>query len=210
MNENDQYTLSKESIKEEIFSSNTHNMQLLSDEVHGMPMGHEYEIPQRYNLDMLVFMPVNLETVFLYWEVTSTLLEEYHITLERLRTKVYVLDDDQETALNEFQVSTELGKYYLHFKAAMKRVQARMGFYNEYGEFVVILHSNLFRMPNESIELSEDEVWMSIDESTRVILRASIHNEPDNFSSRGLLKEKILEISKLSGQSSRDLIKRGI
>lgn len=210
MNDNNQQTLSKESIKEEVFSSNTHNMQLLSDEVHGMPMGHEYEIPQRYNLDMLVFMPVNLETVFLYWEVTSTLLEEYHITLERLRTKVYVLDDDQETALNEFQVSTELGKYYLHFKAAMKRVQARMGFYNENGEFVVILDSNLFRMPNESIEFSEDEVWMSIDENTRVILRASMHNESEDFSSRGLLKEKILEISKLSGQSSSTLIKRGL
>lgn len=209
MNENDRRALSQESLTEEMFSSNTHNVELLSGEVQGMLMGHEYEIPHRYDLDMLVLMPVNLETVFLYWEVTPLLLESYHITLDRLKTKVYRFDDEREEEMNEFQVCTELGKYYLHFKAAMKQVQARMGFYNEHGEFVVIMHSNVFRMPNDSIEFSDDEVWMSIDKSTREIIRASLHKESGTFSSRGLFEEKIIELSKLRGDNSADLVQRG-
>lgn len=210
MNENDRRTLSQESLKEEVFSSNIHNVELLSDEVHGMPTGHEYEIPHRYFMDMLVLMPVNLDTVFLYWEVTPALLDGYHIDLDRLRTKVYRFAENREEEMNEFQVCTELGKYYLHFKAAMRQVQARMGFYNEKGEFVVILHSNVFVMPNDHIEFSDDEVWMSIDKSTREIIRASLQKESGSFSSRGLFEEKILELSKLSVRSSAELIQRGL
>lgn len=210
MNDSDRRTLSQESIKEEVFSSNTHNVQLLSDEVRGMPTGHDYEIPHRYYMDMLVFLPVNLETAFLYWEVTQKLLERYQIGLDRLRTKVYLFRESSEEELNEIQVSTELGTYYLHFQAAMMQVQARLGFYNENGEFVVILHSNVFRMPNDRIEFSNDEVWMSVDKSTREIIRASMHKEPGTFSSRGLFEEKIVELSRICNISSFHFTKRGL
>lgn len=209
MNANDCRYLSQESLKEEIFSSNTHSVGLLSDEIKQMPSGMEYEIPHRYHMDMLVFLPINLDTSFVYWEVTPSLLSKYHATLDRLKAKVYSLDETQEEELVEFQVSTELGKYYLHFKAAMKRVQARMGFYNDAGEFIIILHSNVFRMANDRIEFSEDEVWMSINESTREIIRASLHNEPGVHSSKGLSEERLIERSKTYGISSSYLTQRG-
>jgi len=210
MNENDRRYLSDESLKEEAFSSNTHSAQILTDEVQGVPTGLEYEIPHRYYMDMMMFLPVNIETSFVYWEVTPGLLEEHHINLDRLKTKVYAMDDGgYEEEMVEFQVSTELGKFYLHFKAAMRQVQARMGFYNERGEFVAILFSNIFRMPNDRIEFSDDELWMSIDENTREIIRASMQKETGGPSSRGLFEEKIIELAKLRGFSSSDLIKRG-
>jgi hypothetical protein len=202
MNNQDRRYLSDESLKEEAFSSNTHSVQLLTDEVQGVPTGLEYEIPHRYHIDMMVFLPVNLETSFVYWEVTPGLLESHHVGLDRLRTKIFALDDEREEELVEFQVSTELGKFYLHFKAPM-------GFYNENGVFVVLLASNIFRMPNDRIEFSEDELWMDMDENTREIIRSSLQKESGGPSSRGIFEEKIIELTKLRGFSSSDLIKRG-
>lgn len=205
---NDQQYLSNESLKSENFSSNTHNTELLAQEGAGAPGGLEYEIPHRYNMDMLVFLPVNLETSFVYWEVTPALLEQYHVGIDRLRSKVIAVEGEREAELSEFQVSTEMGKFYLHFKAPMQYVLVRMGYYDETGRFVVILTSNLFRLPNDRIEFTENEVWMSIDENTREIIRASMEKEGGGLSSRTLIEEKITELSRLRGFSSGDLPKR--
>jgi hypothetical protein len=91
----------------------------------------------------------------------------------------------------------------------MKQVLARMGFYDESGQFVVLLTSNIFRMPGDAIEFSEDEVWMSIDENTREIIKASLDKTGSTLSSRAVFEEKITELSKLRGFSSGDLTKRG-
>lgn len=209
MNENDQKYLLQESLKEEIFSSNIHSTKLLTDEVHHMPSGLEYEIPPRYFMDMLVFLPVNLETSFVYWEVTRKLLSEYNTTADNLKIKVFSRDGKEERELVEFSVNTELGKYYLHVKAPMTQMQARMGFTNENGEFIVILASNRFGTPNDRIEFCEDELWMSVDENTREILQASLQKNVGNISSLELLKEKNMHLTTLRGFSSGDLIKRG-
>ena len=209
MRDNDQKYLSNESLGSESFSSNTHNTELLAKEGLGVPGGLEYEIPHRYNMDMLVFLPVNLETSFVYWEVTRALLEQYHVGIDRLRSKIIAVDGERETELSEFQVSTELGKFYLHFKAPMQHVLVRMGFYDDSGRFVVILISNLFRLPNDQIEFTENEVWMSIDENTREIIKASMGKEGSGtLSSRTLIEEKITELARLRGYSSGDLPKR--
>jgi hypothetical protein len=41
-----------------------------------MSSGLEYDIPAQYFIDRLVFLPVNLEATFVYWEVTRKLLSE--------------------------------------------------------------------------------------------------------------------------------------
>lgn len=205
----DQQYLSEESLKNESFSSNTHNTELMAGEVRGVPGGLEYEIPDRYGIDTLVFLPVNLETSFVYWEITPKLLEQYHIGIDRLKTKVVAVTESGEEELSEVPTTTELGKFYLHFKASMCQVLAKMGFYDESGRFVVILTSNAFRMPGDTIEFSEDEVWMSIDENTREIIKASLDKSGSTLSSRAVFEEKITELSKLRGFSSGDLTKRG-
>ena len=209
MRDKDQQFLSEESLKGESFSSSTHSAELMAEEGRGVPGGMVYEIPDRYGLDTLVFLPVNLETSFVYWEVTLRLLESHHIGIERLKTKIYVLREGGEEVLSEFPTTTELGKFYLHFKAPMQQVLARMGYYDESGHFVVLLTSNTFRMPGDTIEFSEDEVWMSIDENTREIIKASLDKEGSALSSRAIFEEKITELSKLRGFSSSDLTKRG-
>ncbi len=209
MDDKDQEYLSEESLKGESFSSNTHNTELMAEEGRGIPAIMEYEIPDRYGIDTLVFLPVNLETSFVYWEVTQNLLEANRIGIERLKTKVYAMYDGREEEVSEFPTTTELGKFYLHFKAPMHHIQARMGFYDDSGRFIVLLTSNTFRMPGDSIEFSDDEVWMSIDENTREIIKASLDKEGSVLSSRAIFEEKITELSKLRGLSSGDLAKRG-
>ena len=208
MQEKDQQYLSAESLKNESFSSNTHNTELLAEE-RRVPAGIEFEVPDRYDIDTLVFLPVNLETSFVYWEITQKLLQAYHIGIDRLRTKVVAVDESGEEELSEFQTSTELGKFYLHFKAPMRRVLARMGFYDENGRFVVLLTSNTFLMPGDTIEFSDDEVWMSIDENTREIIKASLDKSSSTLSSKSIFEEKVTELTKLRGFSSGDLTKRG-
>lgn len=209
MNDNDRRHLLEESLNEAGGSSSIHSTQLLTDEIRVLPAGVEYEIPDRYHINMLVCLPVNPETSFVYWEVTSQLLAHYHTATDHLKIKVFSLHETKEVKLDEFSVSTELGRYYLHIKAAMQQIQARMGFYDEKGEFMVILVSNIFCIPNDHIEFSEDEVWMSVDENTREIIRASLHKEPGNLSSMGLYEEKSIGLSTLCPLSSGDLIKRG-
>ncbi|MDD4854537.1 MAG: DUF4912 domain-containing protein [Sulfuricurvum sp.] len=209
MNENDRRHLLEESLSEAGGSSGIHSTQLLTDEIRVLPAGVEYEIPNRYHINMLVCLPVNLETSFVYWEVTSEFLAHYHTATGQLKTKVFSLHETKEFELEEFSVSTELGRYYLHIKAAMQQIQARMGFYDENGDFMVILVSNIFCTSNAHIEFSENEVWMNVDENTREIIRASVHKESENLSSMGLYEEKNMEFFTLCSLSSGDLIKRG-
>lgn len=204
-----QQLLSEESLKNESFSSNTHNAVLMAEEGRGIPAPMVFEVPDRYGIDTLVFLPVNLETSFVYWEITQQLLELHHIGIDRLRAKVIATDNGRDEELSEFPTTTELGKFYLHFKAPMLRVQARLGYYDESGRFVVLMTSNTFRMPGDRIEFSEDEVWMSIDENTREIIKASMDKGGSALSSRAVFNEKITELSKLRGFSSGDLTKRG-
>ncbi|MFA6188389.1 MAG: DUF4912 domain-containing protein [Sulfuricurvum sp.] len=205
MNDHDRYTLLQESSKEESISSILpHSTQLLSDEIRVFPSVIEYEIPYRYTIDTLVLMPVNLETTFVYWEITQELFSKYHTTSNHLKTKIFALNEERELA--EFPVSTELGTYYLHIEAAIKQVQARMGFYDSDNKFVVILTSNIFSMPNDRIEFSDDEIWMNIDEHTREIILGSLkYNSTDHYSSQPF----ILEHSRVPILSSNDLIRKG-
>lgn len=186
MNEHDQYILLHESSKEEGFSSVAHSTQLLGDEIRPFLPQTEYIIPDRYMADALVLMPVNLETVFVYWEITPELFSQYPAMRHDLKTKIVALEEERELA--EFSVERDLGNYYAQVDAAMKHLQARMGFYDSSNAFVVVMASNIFSMPNDRIELSDDEIWMNMDEHTREILLRSLEKKAPSMSSGELIK----------------------
>lgn len=188
MNDQDRYVLIQESSAEEGFSSSTHITQVLSDEIRPFPVTAEYFIPDRYFEDTLTLMPVNLDTVFVYWEITPELYSKYPYESNHLKTKIIALEEEKEIA--EFSVHSDLGDYYVHVDTPMKHLQARMGFYDNGNVFVVILTSNVFTMPNDSIELSNTEIWMNIDENTRAILLSSMEQTIPSLSSHDLLRRE--------------------
>ena len=207
MNNQYRHTLLEESTKEEGLSSSPHTTQVLCDEIRPFPPQTEFIIPDRYMADTLVLMPVNLETVFVYWEITPNLFSKYPAMNHHLKTKIVSIEEEKELA--EFSVNGDLGNYYLHIDAAMRHIQARMGFYDSDHMFVVVMSSNVFSMPNDRIEFSDNELWMNIDEHTREILLSSLyHDNQYPYSSSSIIQEKIHEYFRVSLLSSTDLIQR--
>lgn len=107
-----------------------------------------HEIPQGYNIDTIVLMPVNRDTSFIYWEVTDRLLNGSREKLKsgsaELMIKVF-----EEGCLKEvcsFGVSDRIGNSYIHYQPSLKPFVAEIGVSNGNG-YVGLLKSRTLSSP---------------------------------------------------------------
>lgn len=196
----------EESLGDSVPSSMEHTPQIFAEEIRQIS-GEEYSIPCCYGRESLVFLPVNRDTSFAYWEITEALAEAKGALGRTLLGKVYDLSAG-EAELCTFSVSDYVGNMYVHFRVDMHPVQVRIGYMDEQGSFVLLLSSNVFVTPGTEVVFSDEEVWMSVDGETREIIRASLGVEGHGeYSSRTLMEERMLEMARKRIYSSHILPK---
>ena len=100
------------------------------------------QIPNGYNIDTIVIMPVNTDTSFIYWEVTDRLLNGNQKKLKsgsaQLMVKVFEADCLKEVC--SFEVRERIGKNYINYQSSFKPLIAEIGVSNGSG-FVGLLKS---------------------------------------------------------------------
>ncbi len=110
-----------------------------------------YEIPEGYNIDTIVLMPVNMDTSFVYWEVTGNLLSGNKKKLEsgsaKLMVKVY--EDEGLNEICSFEVMDRIGKSYVNYQPSFKPLVAEIGVVNGKG-FACLLKSRTVSSPSGS------------------------------------------------------------
>ncbi|MDQ1339571.1 MAG: hypothetical protein QG567_723, partial [Campylobacterota bacterium] len=167
MKEKDKELLADLSLKGDGFSSLVHAQELIAQEASRFHLEDEFVIPFRYGVDVIKILPVNLDTVFAYWEITNNLLKDNKVSIENIIAKIFILEKNSENEICEFFIKDEVGSLYLKVSAPMQKVIAKVGFYDKNGVFIVLLASSTIVLPNNKIEQTDDEIWMSKDEIGR-------------------------------------------
>jgi len=206
MNKEKSQSLIKESLKQkESFSSRT--VGIAQD---AYPPQKEYHIPQGYDVDRVVLMPVNLNTYHIYWNISDALLHQMHLTHQmELSFKII---DGKHNIVEEFFTNEKSSKRYINKTFDNLKLQVICGYYQG-DRYITLLHSNSIKSFNSQIILPnpEDEIWLSKEKGYSQIIRASLQHFTLGISSASYLKqiEKLQEYSKSKSYSSYTSVKKG-
>lgn len=199
-------------LKEDSFSSNTHPTELFGAEAADYS-GSDYEIPISYNIDLLRLLPVNVNTVYLFWEITDKITA--NAKFETFALKLYEIADLGEREIIGFYFKERVSGKYINAHMPSKNLFAAIGGIDENGRFVELLRSNKIKTPNDKISYMTDneEAWLSKKSEWVELVRASTSHFSHAKSSMSLVKEmellkKFSEKSLQTSMSSFDLAKK--
>lgn len=209
MKDDDLNYFASESLKEDSFSSHVHNQELMAQESAPFHLKDEYIIKERYGIDMVKLLPVNLNTLYIYWEITKDLLEKSMTSIDKITARLFRIDGNNEVKLFEFGIFSEVGEYYVHITAPMQKLLTKVGYYDLNGNFTVLLISNAITTPNDKIEQTRDEIWMSKDKDFKEIIQASAYISCPLSSKEMVINSRVLEeLSKREQLSSATFIRK--
>ncbi len=198
-------------LKDESFSSNTHPTLLFGEEAKDYS-GMDYKIPSSYGIDTLRLLPVNVNTVFVYWEITDKLLNG--ASYETFALKLFELNESGEKEVLGFYFNERVSGKYANAHLPAKNLIAAIGGMDANGRFVELMRSNKVKMPNDSLNMMEnsEEVWMSKQPEWIELIKASTAHFSHAKSSISIIKEmeflkKYSEKAAL-GMSSSELVKK--
>lgn len=171
----DDELLRKESLKEDNFSSHVHAVDTLMNELGDFARMNEFEIPTQYNINTLVFLPVNVQTSFVYWEINEDFVkQQYPEKFEYFVIKAVERNGNAERDLTNFKVRGNVGTYYFNYYAPNRSMYLVLGLIDKNGNFVQLLSSNVIVTPSDLISHDDDEVWMSKMSDWVEIIQASL------------------------------------
>ena len=154
----------------------------------------KFEIPSYYNINTLKAMPVDPNTLYTYWEITTKLLNKHQLSVNQLILKAYVDGIEVDSA----EIDNRIGNYYFYPEMDFKKVSTKIGFLAQYGLFIPILESNIFVAPNAKVIKSDNIIWRNIETDTLNTKRASFMSDTyyevsDSLSSTSILKRRELQ-----------------
>lgn len=135
------------------------------------------KLPERYNTDKLIFLPIDPYRGFLYWELSDALIKKYGFNNEHFDKilRVYELEKYKKDDLSDYieiHVNKDANNWYLNFKSPDKHYIAELGFIKD-GKYIKLLTSNEVYAPRDNVSNQLDELWMLKDDKYKLLLEAS-------------------------------------
>jgi hypothetical protein len=132
------------------------------------------EIPRGYNADTIVIMPVNIDTNFVYWEITDRMLNGKRKILSagaaQLMIKVFELNCKKE--VYAFEAGNMIGGHYMRHNSPCKPLVAEIGLLKG-KRFTGLLKSDPMTVVAPGPMAGSDEVWMNRIKNTYKITKES-------------------------------------
>lgn len=152
-------------------SKETHVIELFASVASKCTISNVYELPDDYNIDRIVIMPVNNGTTFVYWELTNRLLNSklHEINVGSIKPviKIFEIEQGRQKEIYSFEVKEKIGNRYIKHNTSFKPLVADVGILKE-GKFIELLKSKTISKPSFETQETEDEIWM---EKTKDIYR---------------------------------------
>ncbi|MDO9208860.1 MAG: DUF4912 domain-containing protein [Sulfuricurvum sp.] len=150
-----------------------------------------FSIPKSYGINTLTLMNVSPQTLFCYWELTPAFFETTEASKDTL---TLLLKTNNEVALQKIKLDTLIGSYYFEEVASSTPFFCEVLYYNQQGEPISLLTSNLIKTPSNRINTQEEEsrIWMKKEEGWCEIIRSSIPSLSIQKSSKSLVDETTL------------------
>lgn len=170
----------------------------------------EFPIPENYNIDSLVLLPIDPSLQYSYWQISTNTRWQYKEYLiksyYKYKLKFFTKDEEGTREVQEIEIG-DYGNYYFHHYLPGKIAWIEAGFISDDGVFIPIMSSKRIVIPRDTLSNVTDETFMTVQENYMEILRLSgidsdVHPGSIEFH-KGLLKQLLKNIN------SRDLLSRG-
>lgn len=140
------------------------------------PSKPEYPIPDRYNIDTVVILPVNPKKEYVYWEVSDKTASEFcgaHGSAAVFILKVFTGEDDSISELASVKVG-KYGNWYFDLYCPDASMWAEIGMLDSRGNYFTISSSKKIKMPTDRIsDMIDEETWMTVGENIEKIYTLS-------------------------------------
>ena len=172
----------------------------------------EYPIPEYYNMDTLVILPVDPSKEYVYWELSDNTIfkvrQQYKLTNAPIILKLYKQADDLSTdEISSVEVS-RFGNWFFDIYAPSIVLWAELGFIDANGVFYSILKSNSIRMPADKVSpIIDDETWMTIGHNIDKLYGLSGLHKKDLGASQTMHKTILRQLSTINAVSSSSFMK---
>lgn len=163
------------------------------------PEEKENTIPDRYEIDRLVILPVNPWLIFSYWFTTQHLKQQ--LKEKYINFKVVLKLFEENTEKGSVEVGNLEGSWYIHYHSPFGKVRAVLGIEKE-GIFYPVIYSNEIVMPSDMVFVEEEQHWYSKKDSTVRIKKADIQF----IDQLNLVIQEKEKSSRLAGQSSTSVL----
>jgi hypothetical protein len=170
-------------------SSSTSHLDSIGVEAVGANYLSQYDIPERYNINTLVLLPINPNTHFMYWEICRDYIDEKcGSEYDGFVVKLFEKRGEHFSEGLSFKVYDENGRYYINKHIPKSEVYAVLGIIDKDGKFIELLNSNIIKTPSDSTNIG-DEVWMDKDSEWSELIKASLTPDNDPMNSAEFIKE---------------------
>lgn len=136
----------------------------------------DYPIPETYNIDTLVLLPVDPAIQYCYWQIsTNTRLQYKNYLIKsfyRYKLKLFSKDPEGTREIQEIEVG-DYGNYYFHHYLPGRIAWAEIGFMSDEGIFIPIMTSKRIIIPKDTLSSITDETFMTVQENYMEILKLS-------------------------------------
>jgi len=131
-----------------------------------LPVDDEFEIPDSYGVDTLFIHPSNNDSLYLYWEITNTLINSkfdessgLEFTIKIYAIKMGEPKKKREQEVYSFTEKELIGSRYIHYPAALKPLIAKMGVMVD-NKFVELIKSKSIAVPSFEVLGPREDLWM--------------------------------------------------
>jgi len=161
----------------------------------------QYNIPEGYDIDKVVLMPVDPSKHFVYWEISKETKEKIFQTYNPHSFALKFFEDGKETVF--IHIDLNMHNYYIHKYAPFKRLYVEFGVVTDSG-FIPLKKSNEIVAPSDEVSELSEGVWLKRIEDWKKLISLSqpqIHASSISAMKRILseLKEKYQHIVSSNG-----------
>lgn len=137
----------------------------------------DYILPEQYNINTVVLLPINPKKEYVYWEVSDRTVSDFlkaHNMIEPLFIlKIYAGEEDNITELASIR-TVKYGNWYFDLYCPDARLWAEIGMLDAMGNYHTISSSKKIKMPADRIsDLIDEETWMTVGENIEKIYSLS-------------------------------------
>ncbi len=143
----------------------------------------EIALPERYNVDTLVLLPINPSKALAFWEVSKAVLEKYagELNLSELKL-VLSFYASRENSSHEERITSsyvhDIGNYYIDdARLDDSIVWAELDVPSTNGKRINLLTSAKVKMPSDKISIDSSIEYMQINEKEEKLIKYSAAGE---------------------------------
>ncbi len=144
-------------------AEDTHVITLFAVEEERFPIIDNFDVPEGYDSDTVVVLPVNRGKLYVYWEISDSArnseINGKRVGHCQLMMVLYEVKDNDIVEFHCFEVNHKVGSGFVHYHNPYGAIIAVLGFYDK-NEFIDIIISKTIASTPLNVADKLNEYWL--------------------------------------------------